>query len=53
MAASPYGMPLEEFEARFRVPVAEQVELQVLPDAATGLDWGDGQVPGGDGGGCD
>ena len=50
MAESPYGMPLEEFEARFRVPVAEQVEMQVLPGDSTGLDWGDGHVPVGDGG---
>jgi hypothetical protein len=56
MAENPYSMPLREFEARFRVPVAEQAEVQPLPPATTGLDWGGGDLPSGEGGGvggCD
>ena len=56
MAENPYAMPLQDFEARFRVPVADQAEVQPLPPATTGLDWGDGHLPAGDGGadgGCD
>jgi hypothetical protein len=56
MAENPYSMPLHEFEARFRVPVAEQTEVQPLPAATAGLDWGDGCPPAGDadgGGGAD
>ena len=50
MAENPYTMPLQEFEARFRVPVAEQAESQPLPAATTGLEWGNGFLPVGDGG---
>ena len=59
MTDSPYAMQLEEFEARFRVPVAEQSEVQPLPSATTDLDWCAGHLPAGgdgdagDGGGCD
>jgi hypothetical protein len=56
MAESPYSMQLEEFEARFRVPVAEQSEVQPVPTLTTDLDWCAGNVPlgdGGDAGGCD
>jgi hypothetical protein len=55
MAESPYALALEEFEARFRVPVSEQSEVQPVPPATTGLDWGDCHLPVGDGGdgGCD
>jgi hypothetical protein len=53
MAESPYTMRLEEFEARFRVPVAEQGEVQAV---TTDLDWSAGNLPvadAGDGAGCD
>jgi hypothetical protein len=50
MAENPYSMPLPEFEARSRVPVGEQAEVQPLPAATTGLDWGSGCLPVGDGG---
>jgi hypothetical protein len=56
MAESPYAMPLEEFAARFRVPVAEQSEVQPVSMVTTGLDWCAGNVPLGGGGeadGCD
>ena len=54
MAENAYTMRLEEFEARFRVPVSEQSEIQPVPAATTELDWGDGHLPAGDGGtgGC-
>jgi hypothetical protein len=56
MAENPYEMPLAEFEARFRVPVAEQVVAQPVQTGTTDLDWCAGNLPadGGDaGGGCD
>jgi hypothetical protein len=51
MAESPYALPLEEFQARYRVPAGEQSEVQPLPAATTGLDWGDAHLPAGEGGG--
>ena len=55
MAESPYEMPLAEFEARFRVPVSEQVAVQPVQLVTTDLDWCADNVPLGDGGdaGCD
>ena len=56
MAENPYEMPLAEFEARFRVPVAEQVAVQPVQAVTTDLDWCAGTLPAGDGGdadGCD
>jgi hypothetical protein len=56
MSESPYALPLEEFVARFRVPVSEHVVGQAVPEERTGLEWGAGDLPLGDGGaaaGCD
>jgi hypothetical protein len=56
MAENPYEMPLAEFEARFRVPVAEQVAVRPAQTVTTDLDWCAGNLPadgGGDAGGCD
>jgi hypothetical protein len=56
MAENPYAVRLEDFEARVRVPVTEQVVAQPVQVAPTDLDWGSGNLPvgdGGDGGGCD
>ena len=56
MAENPYAMPLQEFEARMRVPVSEQSASQPVPAGTTDLDWGDGHLPPGGGGadgGCD
>ena len=50
MTESPYTMPLEEFERSVRVPAADTAEVQPVPGGTTGLDWGDGQLPMGDGG---
>ena len=50
MSESPYALPLEEFAARWRVPVSEHTEGQAVPEAATDLDWGSGPVSLGGGG---
>ena len=48
-------MRLEDFEARIRVPVTEQAQVQPVQAVTTELDWCAGNVPDGDGGdgGCD
>ena len=56
MSESPYALPLEEFAARWRVPVTEQTEGHAGPATTTDLDWGSAHLPGGGGGaadGCD
>ena len=50
MAENAYTMRLEEFEARFRVPVSEQSEIQPVPASMTELDWSDCHLAAGDGG---
>ena len=50
MAENQYAMPLEEFEARLRVPVSEQSEIQPVPASMTELDWSDCHLPAGDDG---
>jgi hypothetical protein len=49
MSESPYALPLEEFTARFRVPVSEHVVGQAVAEERTDLDWTAGAVPLGDG----
>lgn len=56
VSESPYALPLEEFVARFRVPVSEHVIGQAVPEELTDLDRSAGDLPMGDGGaaaGCD
>jgi len=56
MAENPYAVRLEDFEARVRVPLAEQVAAQPVQLVTTDLDWRAGDLPaadGGDAGGCD
>ena len=56
MAENPYAMRLEQFDARVRVPAADQVADQPVQPVTTDLDWSAGNLPvgdGGDGGDCD
>jgi hypothetical protein len=47
MTESPYAIPVEEFVARTRVPVTDQVEVQSEPEHPA--DWSPGALPYGDG----
>ena len=48
MTENPYAIPVEEFVARTRVPVPDQVEVQAEPHQP-GSDWSAGVNPYGDG----
>ena len=50
MSESPYALRLEEFAARFSVPVSEHVLGQAVPEERTDLDWAAGSLPAVDGG---
>ena len=50
MSESPYAQPLEEFTARWRVPVTEQTEAHASPGTTTDLDWRSAPLPWADGG---
>jgi hypothetical protein len=52
MTENPYAIPVEELLARARVPVTDQVQLQVEPGQSP-ADWSDGGPPFGDGGDAD
>ena len=52
MTENSYAIPVEELVARARVPVTDQVELQVEPGRPP-ADWSAGGPPCGDGGDAD
>ena len=48
MTENPYAIPMDEFVARARAAVADQVEVQAEPQQPPG-DWSTGGNPYGDG----
>jgi len=48
MTENPYAIPMDEFVARARAAVADQVEVQAEPQQPPG-DWSTGVNPYGDG----
>jgi len=52
MTENPYAIPVEELVARARVPVVDQVELQ-LESQQPQADWSTNVAPYGDGGDAD